>query len=159
MHTLLLHQYQLVLGARGALLTYCEQLTPNELLQPIQAFNNSSMQSLMVHVANTYIYWLVIVGQQSQRPYFNEAEMKDITALRQMFEQVDVSVNDFLALFKDSMEIPADHQLPNKDILLTLTPLQLLTHAFTHEFHHKGQILNMSRQLGYIPADTDVIRF
>jgi uncharacterized damage-inducible protein DinB len=159
MHTLLLHQYQLVLGARGALLTYCEQINSNQLLQPIPGFNNSSIQSLMVHVANTYIYWLVIVGQQNQRPYFNEADIKDITALRQMFEQVDVAVNDFLTLFKDTMEIPADHKLPNKDILLTLTPLQLFTHALTHEFHHKGQILNMSRQLGYIPADTDVIRF
>jgi uncharacterized damage-inducible protein DinB len=158
MHTLLLHQYQLVLGARGALLTYCEQLNANQLLQPIPGFNNSSIQSLMVHVANTYIYWLVNVGQQNQRPYFKETNIKDITALRQMFEQVDNAVNDFLMLFKDHMEIPADHKLTNKDVQLTLTPLQLFTHAFTHEFHHKGQILNMGRQLGYIPADTDVIR-
>jgi uncharacterized damage-inducible protein DinB len=158
MHTLLLHQYQLVLGARGALLTYCEQLNANQLLQPIPGFNNSSIQSLMVHVANTYIYWLVNVGQQNQRPYFKETNIKDITALRQMFEQVDNAVNDFLMLFKDHMEIPAAHKLPNKDVMLTLTPLQLFTHAFTHEFHHKGQILNMGRQLGYIPADTDVIR-
>jgi uncharacterized damage-inducible protein DinB len=158
MHTLFLHQYQLVLAARNALLTYCEQLNSNQLLQPIPGFNNSSMQSLMVHVANTYIYWLVIVGQQNQRPYFNEADIKDITALRQMFEQVDIAVNDFLILFKDNMEISANHKLPNKVVMLTLTPLQLFTHAFTHEFHHKGQILNMSRQLGCIPADTDVIR-
>src|ERR1700712_3236711 len=98
-----MHQYQLVMGARNALLTYCEQLNSNQLLQPIPGFNNSSIQSLMVHVANTYIYWLVIVGQQNQRPYFNEADIKDITALRQMFEQVDNTVNDFLILFKDTM--------------------------------------------------------
>jgi uncharacterized damage-inducible protein DinB len=158
MHTLFLHQYQLVMGARNALLTYCEQLNSNQLLQPIPGFNNSSIQSLMVHVANTYIYWLVIVGQQNQRPNFNEADIKDITALRQMFEQVNIAVNDFLILFKDTMEVPTNQKLPNKDVILTLTPLQLFTHAFTHEFHHKGQILNMGRQLGYIPADTDVIR-
>jgi uncharacterized damage-inducible protein DinB len=159
MCTSFLHQYQLVLGARNALLTYCGQLNSNELLQPITGFNNSSIHSLMMHVANAYIYWLVIVGLQKQRPQFNEADIKDITSLRQIYEQVDVAVNDFLTLFKDTMEVPADYKLPNKDILLTLTPLQLFTHVLTHEFHHKGQILNMSRQLGYVPADTDVIRF
>ncbi|TDH29325.1 hypothetical protein EXU57_00555 [Segetibacter sp. 3557_3] len=38
------------------------------------------------------------------------------------------------------------------------TPLQVYTHVITPEFHHKGQVLTLSRQQGYIPADTDIIR-
>ncbi|MCU5378655.1 hypothetical protein OCA08_16075 [Bacillus cereus] len=36
------------------------------------------------------------------------------------------------------------------------TPLWLLTHTETHEFHHKGQIVSMARHLGYNPPDTDL---
>jgi uncharacterized damage-inducible protein DinB len=35
---------------------------------------------------------------------------------------------------------------------------QIFTHVITHEFHHKGQILSLSRHLGYTPVDTDIIR-
>ena len=38
------------------------------------------------------------------------------------------------------------------------TPLQLFTHTITHEFHHKGQVMSMSRLLGYVPVDADIIR-
>ncbi|MFI5159066.1 MAG: DinB family protein [Sphingobacteriales bacterium] len=41
---------------------------------------------------------------------------------------------------------------------LTRSPFELFTHVTTHEFHHKGQVVSMSRQLGYTPVDTDVIR-
>ncbi|RSK47607.1 hypothetical protein EI291_14730 [Hymenobacter rigui] len=36
--------------------------------------------------------------------------------------------------------------------------LHVFTHIIRHEFHHKGQMLNMSRQLGCTPVDTDAIR-
>jgi uncharacterized damage-inducible protein DinB len=38
------------------------------------------------------------------------------------------------------------------------SPLEVFTHVMTHEYHHKGQLLSLSRQLGYTPIDTDVIR-
>ena len=31
----------------------------------------------------------------------------------------------------------------------SITPLWLLTHTETHEFHHKGQIVSVARHLGY----------
>ncbi|MBT2744176.1 hypothetical protein J7E77_27030 [Bacillus sp. ISL-77] len=30
-------------------------------------------------------------------------------------------------------------------------------HTFTHEFHHKGQIVAMIRKMGYVPPYTDVL--
>ncbi|MBK0379156.1 DinB family protein [Mucilaginibacter segetis] len=159
MYKSLLHQYQLILDAREALFTYCENIKPDDLLKHIPEFNNSTISGLLIHSANTYLYWLGIVGQQSHRTYFSEDEVKTISSVRQMYAQIDVLVNDFILQFKDSLEVPTDQILPNKDILLNLTPLQLFTHVITHEFHHKGQLLTMSRLLGYTPADTDVIRF
>ncbi|PFP27641.1 hypothetical protein COJ96_15565 [Bacillus sp. AFS073361] len=40
---------------------------------------------------------------------------------------------------------------------LSITPCKLLTHTITHEFHHKGQIVAMLRQMGYEPPNTDVL--
>ncbi|MBR7794935.1 hypothetical protein GT022_02615 [Agaribacter marinus] len=39
-----------------------------------------------------------------------------------------------------------------------LTPLWHFTHAATHEFHYKGQIVSMLRQLEYTSDDTDLIK-
>ncbi|MES2061172.1 MAG: DinB family protein [Bacteroidota bacterium] len=157
MNTTLLHQYQLVLSSRGALLNYCETISTEHLALPVPSFNNDSMGSQMRHVANTYLGWLLNFLQQDQRPYFNQANHKDLPAIRAMFEQVNLVVNDFLQRYKDDITIPLT--LPREgDTALTLTPLELFMHVTTHEFHHKGQIVNMSRQLGYIPVDTDVIR-
>ena len=38
------------------------------------------------------------------------------------------------------------------------TPATIFADVTTHEFHHKGQILSISRHLGYVPVDTDIIR-
>jgi uncharacterized damage-inducible protein DinB len=55
--------------------------------------------------------------------------------------------------------MPISAKVPGRDIQLTVTALELLTHVTTHEYHHKGQVLTISRQLGYTPVDTDLIRF
>jgi uncharacterized damage-inducible protein DinB len=67
-------------------------------------------------------------------------------------------VLEFLKKYSDDYRRSLTREIKRKGITLTLTPLQLFTHVITHEFHHKGQILTMSRTLGYIPVDTDVIR-
>jgi hypothetical protein len=100
MYTTLLHQYQLVLSARGALLNYCETISKEHLARPVPSFNNDSMGSQMRHVANTYLGWLLNFLQPEQRPYFTGADHKDLPAIRAMFEQVNLVVNDFLQQYK-----------------------------------------------------------
>lgn len=157
MYTALIHQYQLVLSSREAVFTYLETLKPEHLLKPVTLFNNESIGSLMIHTADTYTSWLVNYAMQENRPYFTKGNYKDLQSIRATYEQVNLMVNDFLHHFTGVLDTPMT--LPKKQgIALTLTPLHLFTHVITHEFHHKGQIVNMSRQLGYIPVDTDVLR-
>ncbi len=49
-------------------------------------------------------------------------------------------------------------ELDKNGAILMVNPLQLFTHVITHEFHHKGQIMSLSRHLGYTPVDADIIR-
>ena len=157
MYTTLLHQYQLVLSARGALFDYCETIETEYLLTPLPSFNNESMISQLMHVANCYLFWLANSAMQQQRPYFKDEEHRDLATVRDAYKQVDLTVNDFLQHFKDSLAQQRLITRPDGSSL-TRSPFEIFTHVITHEFHHKGQVINMSRQLGYTPVDTDVIR-
>lgn len=157
---LLSQQYALVQSARTALLDYCATLAPADLLAPVPAFNDSSIRDLLVHAARTYQYWLGMVGlRRPAQPLAYPPDAPDLPALRRLFLTVDALVADFVAHTAGRWLEEATYELPRHDQTQPLTPLQLLTHAFTHEFHHKGQVLSMSRQLGYTPVDTDAIRF
>src|SRR3954463_13081235 len=106
MYAILLRQYQLVLSSRGVLLDFLETIHPEHLAQPIPSYNNDSIGSLMRHVANTYLGWLLNFLQQEQRPYFTEDNHKNLAAIRSMFEQVNLVTNDFLLNHKDDITTP-----------------------------------------------------
>ncbi|TWR25127.1 DUF664 domain-containing protein [Mucilaginibacter pallidiroseus] len=158
MYTALLHQYQFVKGSREALLNYCVTLSPEHLNQPVAEFNNRSIGFLLTHVANVYLHWIDAIAQNKQPHYFDDNAVHSVASLKQSLDLADVSVNDFLQYHKDNLETPAQYTIPARNQTHELSPLQIFTHVTTHEFHHKGQILSMSRILGYTPVDTDIIR-
>jgi len=158
MHHTLTLQYQLVTSARHALFAYCRTIKPEHLAKSIPEFNNSSITSLLIHSANTYMHWLLATGMQQPCDFFEDNKSGDMADMEQIFARVDETVNDFLLHFEKVLDVPVVFELPGRNIQLTLSPLELFTHTITHEFHHKGQVLTMSRMLGYIPVDTDVIR-
>ncbi len=157
MHKALMAQYQLVVSARHVLFAYCHSMQPADMLKPIPQFNNSSINSLLVHNANTYVHWLIKVAAQRQFDFFEDKDIS-ITAIEKIYAIVDQTVADFLLQFEETLDVAIPFSIPGKGFQLTLSPLQLFTHVITHEFHHKGQILTMSRTLGYTPIDTDIIR-
>ncbi len=74
------------------------------------------------------------------------------------------SIRNLLVHIANTCEFWIIKHARKKDITFTeytaknTTPFELFTHVITHEFHHKGQVLSLSRHLGYIPVDTDIIR-
>jgi uncharacterized damage-inducible protein DinB len=158
-HELLDAQYALVRSARGALLDYCATLAPADFVAPVPAFNNSSIRDLLVHVANVYLHWLVVEAQRQPRSYHDPAAATDVAAVRTIYAETDEVVAGYLGYVSGREQQPELLQVPRRPKPLSLTPLALFTHVTTHEFHHKGQVLSMSRQLGYTPVDTDVVRF
>ncbi len=151
-------QYALVQSARGALLDYCATLAPAHFVAPVAAFNNSSIRDLLAHAANCYRYWLSTVAQGRPRRTVDPATVPDVAALRQAFAAADATVAEFIQQFDPTWLTPQPFAAPHQAEPLQLTPLALFTHVIMHEFHHKGQVLTMSRHLGYLPPDTDVIR-
>jgi len=159
MKELLSAQYELVKGSRQALFTYFETMNDDDLFKQIPEFNNSSIRDLLVHNVNTYIGWVEYFGLDGSRTFYSYADINSLNDIKQLFEQVDLFVDDFLLKYSDDYLTSQTKYVARKGMTLRLSPLQLFTHVITHEFHHKGQMLTMSRMLGYIPADTDAIRF
>ncbi|MCC8423643.1 DinB family protein [Mucilaginibacter sp. UR6-11] len=158
MQALLTAQYDEVTGARGALFSFCRSMDNTHLLSSVAEFNNSNIISLLVHNANTYINWLAPLDQAKDSHFFSSLTINGIDQIEEIYSQVNGVVADFLLRHSLDYTSPITQSLPHLDHIITVTPLQLYTHVITHEFHHKGQILTMSRLLGYTPADTDVIR-
>jgi uncharacterized damage-inducible protein DinB len=158
MYQLLAAQYEDIKGARQALFAYCKSMKSEDPFKKIATFNNNCISDMLVHNINTYISWLENFGLDGAMPFHANEDVKSLKEIKILFEQVDLFVNEFLKKYSDDYMQSLTREITRKGITLTLTPLQLFTHVITHEFHHKGQILTMSRVLGYIPVDTDVIR-
>jgi uncharacterized damage-inducible protein DinB len=158
MNSLLSAQYNEIKGARGALFSYCRSMDNADLFKGVADFNDKTIISLLVHNANTYVHWLAQLDKSADIEFVKTADIKDMDAIEKTYQLVDTIVNDFLIRYSTDYTLPFTQNLPRKEYVVTVTPLQLFTHVITHEFHHKGQILTMSRLLGYTPVDTDVIR-
>jgi uncharacterized damage-inducible protein DinB len=150
-------QYDWVRRTRELLFTYCETLSPEDYTRPIESFGGSTITDLHAHVAECYGFWLgrfSIEGSSGLGPF---EKPKTVAAMRDLFQKADVCVATFFQTFADRWDIPISGHVHWQPEPFVVTPLWLYTHAMTHEFHHKGQIASMSRALGYIPVDTDLI--
>ncbi len=156
---ILFHQYDLVKERRETLFQYCESMEQKHLNENLENFGGRSIGYLLVHTANTYNFWLGHFPKIHDKPLVKSENYSSILKIRALYHERNDVVFDFLKKFDQSMDTPITNKLPSRNIDLAITPLQLFTHVVTHEYHHKGQILSMSRQLGYTPIDTDIIRF
>ena len=159
MQQLLMSQYELIKSARHALFAYCKSLGEGDLFKKVNTFNDNCIIDLLVHNANTYISWIGNLGLDAGEAFHEGNDIKNFEEIEQLFAKIDQFVSDFLEKYKNNYEQPFIKTIAHKGINVTVTPLQLFTHVITHEFHHKGQILTLSRLLGYMPVDTDAIRF
>ena len=150
-------QYELVCGSREAVLNYCETMKPEDLNKKIETFNNESIISLMAHNANTYMFWMKRFSEREKFTYFKDEDIADIKDLKSIYEEVNSVVNVFFNKYPD-VSTPVEGDLYWLKKIAGFPMYELLTHVMTHEFHHKGQVMTMSRLLGYTPPLTDLLR-
>ncbi|MDQ0188536.1 DinB family protein [Alicyclobacillus cycloheptanicus] len=150
-------QYQWVAQTRNVLFEYCSTMTPTDYVKQVSAFGWGSVRNLHVHVADCYRHWLQGFGlgeKVEDTPVHAYPSVDDVARL---FASVDDLVQQFLAKFEHALDQPITGHVPWQRDPLQLSPLWLLTHTITHEFHHKGQLVSLTRHLGYAPPDTDLV--
>lgn len=152
--SLLEKQYGLIRGARQVVLEFLDGLPPSVLRADVPHFGHRTILRTYTHVAASYQYWFdhVVFGRASRDFSViadEDPEHLAMTEVRAMFATADGLVREFVDRFGEQWETPLSLRVFWTDQPLALAPAFLLTHVETHEFHHKGQILTMARQLGY----------
>ncbi len=150
-------QYDLIQRTRESLFHYCEMITATDYAKELENFGGNSIRSLHSHVADCYRIWL---GNRALGKSFSNIKpelINNVHDMRRVFKNTDALVEEFLNEFKGKWDVKVQVSFGN-GTSKEFTALWLFTHTITHEFHHKGQIVKVGRQLGYIPPKTDLIR-
>lgn len=150
-------QYDHVCGARSVLLDFCQSFPPDLLVAVPPGFAaGSSIRDLLVHTTHAYAYWIGVQALKQDITFVPAEVVGDLQAVRRMYRQID----DLMSLYLEWMgkfEQPSI-RVHRRGEQFDADAYKVFTHVITHEFHHKGQILAMARNLGVLPVDTDVMR-
>ncbi|TKC12177.1 damage-inducible protein DinB [Pedobacter polaris] len=156
MKELLKQQYELVLSSRNTLIEYLKTIRKSDLLTENSSFGRGSIRNLLVHICDTYASWIGQRALGKEILIFEFNNFKNIEECLAYFRSIDIYIADFIVKFENDYNRPIEI-IKNGEVSL-ISPLTLFTHVITHEFHHKGQIMSLSRHLNYIPVDADIIR-
>ncbi len=157
MSELLAGQYDLVRKTRQSLFAFLESVPVDSLHSEVPGGGFGTIARTHLHAAGCYMHWLGGFANIRSKPaYPTEEEIcsADVAVLRHWFSISDEVVDEFLHAYGNHY---TELIFNESEGPMGLTPLWLMTHAMTHEFHHKGQIVALARQLGYAPPDTDLV--
>ena len=150
-------QYGLVKGSRNTLFEYCRGIKQEDLQAGNTSFGRGgSIRNLLVHIANTYEFWIGRTALKKEFEFTSYESINNMDEVSALYKNVDLLVYEFLARLESGD--PAEVSYKISGTRGSASSFTLFSHVITHEFHHKGQILSMSRHLGYIPVDTDIMR-
>jgi uncharacterized damage-inducible protein DinB len=154
-------EYEWVKENREVLLDFCSNMDLNDFTREM-GFGWQSVRDTLVHVANCYHGWLgsyvLLRTKKPITPRENLSQM-GIEEIRVLFEKADAYVNEVLESFVQKMDEPIVQPIPWRESseAISMNPRKLFMHTVTHEYHHKGQIMAIARQMGYEPPNTDVL--
>jgi uncharacterized damage-inducible protein DinB len=159
MSDILKEQYGFIKSTRQTLFAFLEEIPLQKLHNTVPNFGSGSMIRTHIHVADCYRYWLgKFALKQTDFSFATDYDIEhsDVKKVRDRFELVDEVVQKFMDEFDSRWFESIANKVKWQEEPWSTTPLWLLTHTETHEFHHKGQIVSMARQFGYNPPDTDL---
>ncbi len=154
-------EYDWVKQTRHILLAQCRMLSEQELVAESN-FGFLSIKATLVHIAGCYHAWIgSFFFAQTKTPIRTEQQVAIMTFddIEQYFEEADAYVAKLFAHDSFDWDEIMEKELPwrTDSGIVRKSPRQLLMHAVTHEFHHKGQVVAMLRQLGHAPQNTDIL--
>lgn len=138
-------------AARERMLDACDTLTPEEWAREFP-FSWKSMRGLVAHVIEVEDSWIREDVEQSEwtRPAKDEVEERYATPAlaRSRGRAVTANTRRVLGLFVPA-RLAETRTAPDRDGKpAKFTVEQILTHVYTHELRHQGQLQAMFRLLG-----------
>ncbi|MGN7204376.1 DinB family protein [Pedobacter sp. SAFR-022] len=149
-------QYKLVQSSREVLLNYCCSIEQPDFIKEHTTFGPGSIRNLLVHIANTYEQWIGIHALEKNMQLTRYEPVHTAVDAIELFQHTDQLMQEFFRVIDSRIMEPKE--LRFNDHTRFIDGLTFFSHVITHEFHHKGQIMSLSRHLGYLPVDADILR-
>ncbi|WP_096155321.1 MULTISPECIES: DinB family protein [Bacillus] len=150
-----IQQYAYIKQSREVLFSYLESVSPQDLVQEHISFSGKSLIELHLHVAKCYETWISRFLNE-EKDVLNGSTPETVSELRSVFHNVNQLVEEFFQKAEGELFEEQVYSFSNGREA-TFSPLWLFTHVTTHEYHHKGQIVSLGKQLGYKPPLTDLV--
>jgi uncharacterized damage-inducible protein DinB len=137
--------------------TVC-QLEADQYTEPLP-LGKGCVRDTMVHMLSAEWGWLDRCGGPKRGAPLNPADYPAPGALIERWGQVEGHMRNFLAGLHDSdLARPIEFAIGGTE--KRCMPLgDLLYHAANHGIHHRGQVSLRLRQLGYNPANFDILYY
>ena len=140
------------------ILDHLSTIPASDYAKELPTFGFRTLREQVIHIFNCEGFWIHTL--QGLRYVDRKPEECPAVADARLLQQ-DVSgrTHRYLSNLTDQ-HLNSDTELhfPDGDVAVR-TPALVLHHVLTHAFHHKGQIVAMSRALGHPAYDTDLNQF
>ncbi|GAF66983.1 hypothetical protein BTS2_3890 [Bacillus sp. TS-2] len=155
-------EYHRVQQTRETLLNYCQKLNDEEFSQS-NGFGFQSVRDTFIHISDCYYAWLgSFILSKTVTPITPKGKCNQFTLemIQARFNEVDHFVEEVFTQYGNNLDVTIEKPIPWRKTKesISMSVSKLLMHSITHEFHHKGQIVAMIRQMGYEPPNTDILR-
>jgi uncharacterized damage-inducible protein DinB len=152
----LLTHFDYSLWASTKLLDACTRLSEEELRRDL----NVSMKSILGTLQHIYYadrVWLSRLEQRVLPSFMDPDPGPSLNDLKECWPKVLGSLRAFVE--RTPMEVFEEdlHYRRLNGVACTTTHWKVLLHIVNHATLHRGQIMNMLRQMGHVPPGTDYI--
>ena len=113
------HQYELVKSSRKVLLEYCKTLSGENFLIENSAFGRGSVRNLLVHIGNTYEFWIGRESLKKNMKFTEYNSVKDVIEAEVFFYSIDSLLAEFINVYAEMGMIDIETSIQGKVIMAT----------------------------------------
>ncbi len=143
--------------AKERLLKSLDAMKAEDLAKDLRS-SHGGIHGTLLHMVNAEGIWTSRLAGEPIAPLKGE-EMKSLDDLRAKWDEFDRKTADLISGFSEE-DLQSEFEYQNSKGNGYHQPrVWAFVQLFNHFTYHRGQIVAMQRQLGYKPANTDIIGF
>lgn len=143
--------------AKGRLLNSLASIKQEDFDKDLHS-SHGGIRGTLYHMVNAENIWSSRLEGRPVEP-LNLDGLKDVSAFKAKWDETDARLESIIRTSSDEkLHSPFEYQ-DSKGNRYSQPRIWAVSQLFNHFTYHRGQIVAMQRQLGYKPANTDLIGF
>lgn len=141
-------------NCREPILQTFEQLSEEDLTKDLE-IGRKSIRNILVHLMNAERYWISLLSDEEFK-LIDHNDFKDIPSIRGAWCQIEDRTTEFMQNLREE-DLFHVRNVSWKKGTVSFTIAKALIHMATHETHHRGLLVGLTRQLGLEPPDVNML--